>query len=542
MNIKLPNRHLLYVLTASCILVHFNSASLAQSTWQKVYTIFQSIGTIDNVDFVATPMANAYTSIVDQPTDNTFAQSKGYKRIDPGYPHRSYFFRKINDGLDMDIVLDTAEGGIVGTLTDYEKELVRQWIQYGAPQTGDVVDTSLIYTYYTVGGIDGSPTPLPAPAPADGFQLHFGKIFLPPSSEIEIFLKHDPKLTQDVEINRIEAAMAGQSHHMVMYKFYTGLQNNYPDGLRFGDSLRSHGDADIVSAFQNSTDLILPTGTAYRWLSTDVLDFNYHIVNTDTSVLAVDAYFNIYTQPIGTASSYMFSSFFPNFNIVIPQDTSVYTFTEVANDPNPFNMNFWNIWILYSHTHKYGLDYDIWLRNPDGSKGSQVYEGFMNFDYTADIGYYDYEQTPQRIFDSVLLVVDPRDGFIHEAIFKNTGGPDPIAWGLTAEDEMMVMGFQYTIGAPLTSVNDNLTQKNIDLKIYPNPFSTSATLKINSGFTLTGNEELIIYDLYGKEVRRIVNIKSREVKIERKFLPGGMYFYTLNSFNGILGRGKLLIE
>ena len=535
------------------ICVIYCSNVFGQSTWQKVYTIFQSIGTIDSVDFVATPMANAYTSIFDQPTANTFAQSKGYKRIDPGYPHRSFLFRKINNGLDMDIVLDTAEGGNVGVLTDYQKELVRQWIMFGAPQTGNVVDTSVIYTYYTVGGIHKPFLPLPAPDPSLGFQLHFGTFFLNPGEEIEFFLKYDPRLPADIEVNRVEIAMAEDSHHMVLYKFHTPAKaSKHDNGIRIGDSLRSHGDADIVTASGGapSDDKTLPPGTAYKFESSAIFDINYHILNSSPdSVLAYEVYFNFYTQPIGTAASYMESRFFLNMDIPILWDTLTQdstSFEVVANDTNMSNQSnthYWNIWILYSHTHRYGVDYDIWLRNPDGTKGEQVYEGFMDFTHTVNTGYYDWELTPQRIYDT-LLVVDPRLGFIHKAVYKNTMGPATVNWGLTTQDEMMVMGFQYTLGDTLLPLNVKSIEGsgNPGMQIYPNPFSATTTIYIPNESKNPLNAELRIYDLFGREVQRIINIKDEYLKIKRGKLGNGMYFCTLYDDERVIGKGKILIE
>ncbi len=58
----------------------------------------------------------------------------------------------------MDYVLNTGEGNYepngLPALANNEIELVRQWILYGAPDTGIVVDTAMVNAYYRTGGMN----------------------------------------------------------------------------------------------------------------------------------------------------------------------------------------------------------------------------------------------------------------------------------------------------------------------------------------------------------------------------------------------------
>ena len=81
------------------------------------------------------------------------------------------------------------------------------------------------------------------------------------------------------------------------------------------------------------------------------------------------------------------------------------------------------------------------------------------------------------------------------------------------------------------------------VSVYPNPFSTSAKIEISSE-VLNSNSQLAItvYNILGKEVEQIANIKNERVKLERGNLPKGIYFYQLTNEAKIIGSGKLMIE
>jgi hypothetical protein len=530
----------------------FSIETKAQSTYQQVYNIFQAkcsgchntSSYSGQLNLSAAP-ATVYANIVGHNPVNPAALARGDKRIDKGYPHRSFLMRKVNIGLDADNDINQPQEGAVmpnspnPPLSSYEKELIRQWILHGAPQTGIVVDTALINTYYTVGGINSVPTPLNPPS-SNGFQVHLGKVFVAPNSETEVFIKYDPKLADTTEVNRIDIAQSPQSHHFVIYKFYTGQAVNFVEGLR-DTSQTSHGSADILAAFAPSTTThILPATTAYQLQKTAVMDLNYHIVNSDpTQVLAAEVYFNMYTQPKGTAQKFMYSRFFPDLNIVLPpHDTTVVT--QTATDSSETNM--WEIWIMYTHTHKYGIDYDVYKRNPNGTMGPQVYEGFMDWTYTFNQGYYatGVEATEEH-FTSPFLEINPYEGLIHQAKWY-VSGPDTMFFGLTSQQEMMVMGFQYTYGPPIQSSSiQKFNNASSDVKFYPNPFSQNTTISIDNKEIIDVKElNLQIFDMLGN----LVYIQRLNSKREKLYLTlnDGMYFYRVNDEkNTFLSTGKIMV-
>ena len=71
--------------------------------------------------------------------------------------------------------------------------------------------------------------------------------------------------------------------------------------------------------------------------------------------------------------------------------------------------------------------------------------------------------------------------------------------------------------------------------------TSTATLKIFSKEKIE-NAELKIYDLLGKEVKSISGINSDKIKVERKNISSGTYFYCLRNFNKIIAHGKIMIQ
>jgi hypothetical protein len=292
-----------------------------------------------------------------------------------------------------------------------------KWILFGAPLTGNVVDTAIINKYYRGKGINDTYPVHTPPAPGTGFQMYLGKVFVPPSTELEYFIKHDPRIPQSVEVNNITTLMPNAAHHFVIFTYLPGQSGAHPEGMR-PLSGSSHGETgDGVGSGPGYREFQLPAGTAYFWQANAVLDLNLHIRNNNTdSVLGTDMYVNVYTQPLGTATDYMRVRNFPVFTISIPQDGQEHEFTETAIDTNETKM--WKIWMLYSHTHRYGTDYDIWLRNSDGSKSTQIYEGFYNQEYTFNQGFYAWGPDVAIKYFTPFVEVDPRLGFVPFKIQK----------------------------------------------------------------------------------------------------------------------------
>ena len=84
-----------------------------------------------------------------------------------------------------------------------------------------------------------------------------------------------------------------------------------------------------------------------------------------------------------------------------------------------------------------------------------------------------------------------------------------------------------------------LTDNPTTILVYPNPFSSHTTIKIQS--SVSGEIQLTLYNILGRTVRQIQN-RSHEIVLQRDNLPSGMYFYNVNSEEGLLGNGKVVIR
>jgi hypothetical protein len=82
---------------------------------------------------------------------------------------------------------------------------------------------------------------------------------------------------------------------------------------------------------------------------------------------------------------------------------------------------------------------------------------------------------------------------------------------------------------------------NDNLSVHPNPFSDQTVVSLGKNVNFT-NSEFHVYDVLGKEVISVTDIKSSEFKIERGGLPAGVYFYRLTKDKEILTEGKILIK
>ena len=85
-----------------------------------------------------------------------------------------------------------------------------------------------------------------------------------------------------------------------------------------------------------------------------------------------------------------------------------------------------------------------------------------------------------------------------------------------------------------------ITEEQADnsVTIYPNPFDNTATLHISN---VSGNVSLALYDVLGKEVKNITNIKNENIQINRDNLPDGIYFYQVRNNNNTIATGKIVL-
>ncbi|HLP51111.1 MAG TPA: T9SS type A sorting domain-containing protein, partial [Chitinophagales bacterium] len=381
----------------------------------------------------------------------------------------------------------------------------------------------------------------------EGYQVKFGPVFLTPHEEFELFQVYNPGLTEDKELTEFHAKIPIESHHWALRKItdagVTAFGPAPVDGANFNAQILTFQHTKFMAIWQFSDDLLLPEGTAHYQDAGESLLLNLHMKNySGTMSVPATAYLNIYTQPRGSSiemktdlSSYGGQN---PFALQIPGDGQPVTFENVATAPGETRY-FWNI---QSHTHSRGKDFDMFLRNSDGTKGTQIYEGFYNEDYTFNQGYYDYTHPAVRTFNP-MLEVDMTNGLIFEATYLNNTGAT-IPFGLTTDGEMFVTYFSYTSELPATtSVKNEKDDKSL-LRINPNPAKNN--FEIN--YTLTANDMVTIdlYNIAGVKVKNIFNGKQDEGKQTLRVnamdenLSAGLYFVHLQA-NGSTTVKKIVV-
>lgn len=547
------------LLTIVAILVSTNMLS-AQSTNIEVYVIMQSkcaschsnANPQSGLDLegegstIAERAMDVYANIANITPANDFAADKGYKYIYKGRPDRSFLFRKISDGFENMIAAHADEEGVMPPatspqLTDYEKEVFRQWILYGAPATGEVVDLDLLDEYYTDGGLEAYPTRPAAPDPSEGFQVKMGPYFIAPGSENEFFLKYEVDLGEAKEINRVHTLISPFSHHFITYKFPEPADAvGVTDGFRPFNGFEQN---PIVTSVAQETDIRLPEKTAFKWQAQEVLDLNSHYINfSPDQVFKAEGYVNIYTQEAGTALEQMFTVLVPNLGIYIPNNGNIITETQSINAfGNPF------AWLIGGHTHQLGTGYKIWKQTPTGDYGELIYDASCPGGIPGCVSpFFDYAHIPNRMWPE-FLKISLSQGVIHEATYVNNSDVD-VSWGPLSTDEMMLFTMMYvndTTGlnintpGPVDTEDLELKTKMSDIVVFPNPVQDELEVILP---TTSESIDLVIYDLLGRVAKSVNGLPQNSASIDVSDLRNGMYLYEFTNERGERKTGKLYKE
>ena len=342
---------------------------------------------------------------------------------------------------------------------------------------------------------------------------------------------------------KFEGYFNDESHHFLLFELDEQTAAGEDEGLR---------PVGIQNAFQNpymvgwvDPDVLeLPYGTAYKIDENSMIDLNYHIINyasNGDSILAAEVYINYFTDNNSPDLIEMESDLLIYPTIFIPNTGAEVSFTGNAtfDDQNPETDSIY-VWFLSSHTHKYGTDYDIFKRNPDGSQGDQLYEGFYNTTYDFNQGYYDWEHPGNLYLDDVygeILPIAENDGLIQTATFQIPGSANEsapfITFGLTTDDEMMLAFIQYTrerIPTDPNGIFDNRKDEPSFMSIYPNPTDGISSIKFS--LEESADVQLTVFNSLGQKVNQVYSGS----------LSAGQASFEFDASNGQDPNGLYLIQ
>ena len=83
----------------------------------------------------------------------------------------------------------------------------------------------------------------------------------------------------------------------------------------------------------------------------------------------------------------------------------------------------------------------------------------------------------------------------------------------------------------------------LQVSVYPNPFSTTATITVKTPGLNSGILSLKVYDMLGKELRTVRPENGAPVfRVDRNKLESGIYFFRILEGSEVIGAGKLCVE
>jgi len=516
-------------------------------------------------------MATVYAEIYNQPPVNIAALQRGEQLVWVDQPYQSYLLKKAASWFDTDLGLpvgepDSAAHSQATTgLTNYQVEYIRQWIMNGAAQTGQTIDTSMINDYYNVSGADTGQIPffpkLAKPNPSNGLQVRYGPIFLrntAGNNEVEYMLVHQINFTQDMEVIGAQSSMSSMSHHFLLFQFPDSADaGQYIDqGLR---RVQISGTGGIVSSFDGTKNLIaawqtpsainLPTGTAFFWSQTTYIDQDYHVINYTpivpgtSGIVPFDFYLNVTYRPrvVTDNTIPMLSELVNNAGLVLLPH--MVTTLPYPTTQTPINETRY-IWMMSSHTHKFGTGFNIYKydNSQPGGFGDTLFKGTWDYTNGVDAGYYNWEHPPVEYFTPQYEMNMQTNGVICQTTWDNDSS-NIITFGFTSQNEMQLFYYMYTT-IPAPSGIQTIAKPDFDFVVYPNPINETGTL----AYTLTDPSTVTasVVDITGKEVASLKNEQEQagSYKIDLgqgKSLSSGMYFAKI-TVNGTAYTKKFVVE
>ena len=93
-------------------------------------------------------------------------------------------------------------------------------------------------------------------------------------------------------------------------------------------------------------------------------------------------------------------------------------------------------------------------------------------------------------------------------------------------------------GGGLTTGIVSGNEKENEINIYPNPFTSTTTLQTDK---ILKDATLTVYSSFGQQVKQIKNISGHTIALYRENLSSGLYFVCLTQDNKIIKTDKLII-
>ena len=366
----------------------------------------------------------------------------GALRIAPGDSAKSFLVRKLAG------VLAPGEGvrmpSVGSPVRPLELDLVRAWIDAGAPPTGTLSDGPCLPPHRF------QPAPALAPPPG-GHQIVFEGPTLQPGEEIEGCEWVEVPNTQDFVVGHWEFSMNPGTHHFAVWEHrpeaaMPALHTWKEDlacisgGARFSVSIAGAGEAPyFVEDYPGNLAKVVKGGS--------ILGINPHYFNEFDEPIQIKLWINMHPAPANAIITDAFVSTFATldgkspYSIFVPPGTVGTLRLRWTNDtPGPMTIP-----QIASHMHQRGVRFDAWR-----SDGSPLYENtdwahprILNFDPPLTLPPGDYIEY-QCTHDNGVTREVRRCGDAEHDKNCTPGEPIPVTFNVTAQDEMcLLVGLVY---------------------------------------------------------------------------------------------------
>jgi len=122
----------------------------------------------------------------------------------------------------------------------------------------------------------------------------------------------------------------------------------------------------------------------------------------------------------------------------------------------------------------------------------------------------------------------------------NRLGTTPMTTNFTRYFSILLFSAAMLLACPAHANGD---LKKEEVRIYPNPFTTEATIQLSNALDFNAQKiSFQVYNLVGEVVYSIPLVKSYEIKLTREPFVRGMYFYQLNIDGKVVTTGKITVK
>jgi hypothetical protein len=309
----------------------------------------------------------AYENLVGVTPANPAAASTGMQRVYAGDPDKSFFYMKLSHELDEGMGLAMPWGGPY--LNEPSLEVIRAWIAAGAPREGKVPGDD-----GRVLGTDGDEEEVVLPPPERGVQVRVTAPAIPIGEEETAC--HYMKLPSDVDfdVNRIQIAVSGGSHHIHLYRPF---DPNYqvPDGFEVCNMAVDFNVWELVAATQlPRSDWELPEGVAYHFRAGEQILVQTHFVNVGALSTEGEGhvFMNLNEAPAGSVVHYAGSLFGQDRDVFVPAHSMPTQYAD-CTFPNQITLM-----AMTGHYHFRGRVFTSHKLDASGLPGAEIYhhEGY----------------------------------------------------------------------------------------------------------------------------------------------------------------------